>query len=213
MEPADTRDRIVEAAIEVFLEKGYAAATVRDICARAQANVAAVNYHFGSKEALHAAVLEKVMADCQALYPMQEGLEADQPPGERLRRLIANMYRLNFPEDPESARRGKLFWLEVANPSQSFRPLVERFMRPIKDVLEEIIQDIALGPLDPETLHLLAASVAAQCLFHAQNAAWLSQLYPERTYAPADVERLASHVHRFSLAGIEAERARLGRAS
>ena len=72
MDHGGTRTRIIEASVEVFLEKGYDLATIRDICARAQANVAAVNYHFGSKEALYAAALERIMASCDESYPITE---------------------------------------------------------------------------------------------------------------------------------------------
>ena len=52
-----TRQRLLEAAGEIFAEQGFRQTTVRDICARAGANVAAVNYHFGDKEKLYSEVL------------------------------------------------------------------------------------------------------------------------------------------------------------
>ena len=54
---AATRRELLDAAAEVFGEAGYRNATVREICRRAGANIAAINYHFGDKEKLYADVL------------------------------------------------------------------------------------------------------------------------------------------------------------
>jgi AcrR family transcriptional regulator len=52
MAETDTRSRILDAAEFLFMEHGFEATTLRAITARAEVNLAAVNYHFGSKEAL-----------------------------------------------------------------------------------------------------------------------------------------------------------------
>ena len=52
----NTRTRLLKAAAEVFAEHGYENATVRQICTRAGANVALVNYHFGDKLELYTEV-------------------------------------------------------------------------------------------------------------------------------------------------------------
>ncbi|MBX3463242.1 MAG: TetR family transcriptional regulator [Planctomycetes bacterium] len=74
MAAADTRETLLDAAEELLAEQGYAATSLRQLTARAGANLAAVNYHFGSKEALAKAVLERRIAPINA---------------ERLRRLAA----------------------------------------------------------------------------------------------------------------------------
>uniref|UniRef100_A0A7C4AH07 TetR/AcrR family transcriptional regulator n=1 Tax=Fundidesulfovibrio putealis TaxID=270496 RepID=A0A7C4AH07_9BACT len=209
MEPNDTRTRILDAAIEAYLEKGVNATTVRDICARAKANVAAVNYHFGSKEALHAAVLEHSMDLCHRRYPVEEGMEACATAQERLCLLIRNMLRLSFPDDPYLERLSQLFWLEVGNPSPEFVPVNERFTRPLVQVLEAIVAEI-IGPrADTDTLRLSIAAVVGQCMFHSQNRRFIHMIYPDKTYAPRDVRDLADHACRFALAGLAAVRASL----
>ena len=55
----DTRDRILDVAERMFGERGFPATSLRDITTEAGVNVASVNYHFGSKEALLAEVLER----------------------------------------------------------------------------------------------------------------------------------------------------------
>ena len=55
---AETRQRLVEAALDVFGRYGFEGATTRQIAKEAKANLAAIVYHFGSKEALHVAVAE-----------------------------------------------------------------------------------------------------------------------------------------------------------
>lgn len=62
MSPADTRDRLLDAAARHFSEHGFAGASLREITTDAQANLAAVSYHFGSKEELFVAVVSRVMA-------------------------------------------------------------------------------------------------------------------------------------------------------
>jgi len=208
----DTRSRILQAAAQVFLEQSFEGATIRDICNRAGANVAAVNYHFGSKEALHAAALEDVMHTCHQHYPMDEGLDPAQPPEELLRRIIVNMLRMDFPDDPALARYSKLVWMEVINPKPEFGRLVDRFMRPIKDSLETVLGAI-LGPVDQETLRHCVGAVVGQILFHAQNQEIITRIYPDKTYHPDDVRRLAEFIYAFSLGGLRAIRETLGRQS
>jgi AcrR family transcriptional regulator len=64
---AETRQRLVEAALDVFGRYGFEGATTRQIAREAKANLAAIVYHFGSKEALHVAVAEYIAGRIAAL--------------------------------------------------------------------------------------------------------------------------------------------------
>ena len=88
----ETSNRLLAAATDVFAEVGYRAATLREICCRGEANIAAVNYHFHDKEQLYTAVLE------QAVLAFGEGLtqltpEQAFPPEEKLRHFIQHFLR------------------------------------------------------------------------------------------------------------------------
>jgi AcrR family transcriptional regulator len=58
-QPADTRDKILDAAERLFVERGYSATSLRAIADRAGVNLAATNYHFGSKSGLLAEVFHR----------------------------------------------------------------------------------------------------------------------------------------------------------
>lgn len=59
----ETRDRILDAAEALFVEHGFEATTMRMITSRADANIAAVNYHFGSKDALIQEVFKRRLTE------------------------------------------------------------------------------------------------------------------------------------------------------
>lgn len=64
--PGSTRKRLLDAAEQLFAEHGFAATSLRAVTVAAGANVAAVNYHFGSKEGLFRAVVERAMSSVNA---------------------------------------------------------------------------------------------------------------------------------------------------
>ena len=82
MPQSDTVQRILDAAEVLFAQKGFAETSLRAITSRAGVNLAAVNYHFGSKEALIQAVFERYLTPfCQALDAKLEELEGETRSG------------------------------------------------------------------------------------------------------------------------------------
>ncbi|MEW6428314.1 MAG: TetR/AcrR family transcriptional regulator [Thermodesulfobacteriota bacterium] len=69
--PSETRQQLLDAAEELFAQQGYQATSLRQITGRAGANLAAVNYHFGSKEALIEAVLLRRLMDLNQTRSMR----------------------------------------------------------------------------------------------------------------------------------------------
>ena len=77
-----TKDRILYAAEELFAQQGFASTSLRQVTSRADVNIAAVNYHFGSKENLVNEVFRRRMDDMSSerLAALQRAVEAY--PGE-----------------------------------------------------------------------------------------------------------------------------------
>ena len=84
--PATTRQQLVDAALDHIRSEGLSSLTVRSIADRAGANVAAVNYHFGSKEALVDEVLQLLMSGLRSAFAHLS--KRTVQPRERLRRFL-----------------------------------------------------------------------------------------------------------------------------
>jgi len=194
------RERLLEAAGEVFAERGYDAATVREITGRAGANVAAVNYHFRDKEELYAAVLRHAQR-CAMESSWVDGGEGT--PEKRLGGFVGAMLRhLLDPERP--AWHGRLMAREMAAPTRMLSQLIDEGFRPKVTILEGIVRDIVGSSLSGKRVHLLAASVLAQCVFYRQSRPVIAELFPGLLEGEDAIAPLAEHITTFSLAGIRA---------
>ena len=78
--PDATRERILEAALDLFGERGLTGTTVRDIAQRAKVNVAAISYHFGGKDELYRAVATSVIGSIEARVRDRIAPLLDKPP-------------------------------------------------------------------------------------------------------------------------------------
>src|SRR5690242_13872125 len=83
-----TREHLLEAAGQVFAEKGFERSTAKEICERARTNTAAVNYHFGGIEALYAAVLEEAQNRIFSVQAIGKAIEGKADPGEQLASVV-----------------------------------------------------------------------------------------------------------------------------
>jgi AcrR family transcriptional regulator len=198
----DTRNRLLDAAGAVFAEHGFRRATVREICRRAQANVAAVNYHFRDKEGLYEAVLRETHREAHAKYPATLGLGANPTPQERLYAFVRSfLLRLFDPGRP--AWHGLLMAREMVEPTAAFEAMIEESTRPRYDLLKTIVRDL-LGPEESEErVWLCANSVLGQCFHYHHARHVLARLHGGLPPHMRDVEGLTHHIVEFSLAGME----------
>ncbi|HEX3012559.1 MAG TPA: TetR/AcrR family transcriptional regulator [Syntrophomonadaceae bacterium] len=88
-----TKERIMQAAVSIIAEEGFQSATTRKIAARAEVNVAAINYHFGSKEAV---INEALKTVTDALRDTFEHLKKDGDPKVKLALFIDNYTDIVF---------------------------------------------------------------------------------------------------------------------
>jgi AcrR family transcriptional regulator len=196
-----TREKLLEVAEQVFADRGYQAATIREICVRAGANVAAVNYHFGDKLALYTEVLQQSIRIVQ-LDAVREALDKTAPPEEILRAVIrARLQGLCRGTLP--AWHFRILTHEMAQPSPAFQHFVNKAGRPLfKRLLELVGGMIGLPPEDEKT-RLCAVSVIGQILAYVSPVPYLSAVWPELKMTPDQVDRIADHIADFSLAYLQ----------
>jgi AcrR family transcriptional regulator len=201
---AGTKDRLLASARVVFAERGLKEATVRDICARAGANIAAVNYYFGGKDKLFMAVLADFLKSAQDLFPTHMGLAADAPATERLKAYIRSLlFKLVGTGDPLYEKLGQLFTAEMLDPTEHFDILAEQFIIPQHQVLVDIVRELLLPGADDRTVHLSAAGVVGHCLLFDHARQIIRRMCPEMALETLGVDVVANFVFEFALAGIE----------
>src|SRR5437870_11516411 len=159
----ETRRRLLEAAGEVFAEHGFRDATIREICERAKANIAAVHYHFGDKEELYAAVFTYARSCAVAIFDGQVPSTASAE--ERLR-VFVRAVLTRFFDEGRPAWLGKLVAQEMIDPTKVLDGLVSERIRPNHERLKTIARELLGAEVDDEVLRLCAFSVAAQCFFY-----------------------------------------------
>jgi AcrR family transcriptional regulator len=197
-----TRRRILEAAGPLFAEKGFDATGVREITEAAGTNVAAVNYHFRSKEELYVATVRLAAESCDHGSPIPlwpAGTPAEQRLREFIQAFLGRFLRADVP-----AWHRLLIFREVANPRPgSCEEFVQEFVRPTFAVLVGILRELVPADLSAQQVHLLAGSVIGQCL-HYHHSRHVIRLLLGREEADSllQVERLTEHIWRFSLAAL-----------
>lgn len=129
-----TRERIVEAALEAFAEKGFRGASTRDIAERARTNQGLITYHFRSKDELWRAAADRIFTMLQKSLAERLSSLASGDPRERAREAIRayvrfvaahpELFRLMVDEGKNEA--GRMEWLVDTHLKPRFDDFVRR---------------------------------------------------------------------------------------
>lgn len=187
----DTRDRLLQAAAEIFAEKGFAATTVREICLRAPANLALINYYFGDKLELYKEVLEKAIRD---EGPAQKIQAIGATPEEELRHTIRTMLDRAIEKNRHSSVRYRLMMQEFIHPSRATELVVELTLKPVYDRLRDLVGAILSRPSSDMQTRLAVHSIIGQVVHFAHANPAMSILWPQMTMTAAQRDLIATHI-------------------
>lgn len=206
---SEAQQRLLDAAGEVFAEHGFQDATVREICQRANTNIAAVNYYFRDKRGLYTAVLTYAHECAMKKHPADLS-PAAAPPERRLHAFVSSLLARVLDEG-RVAWHGKLMAREMMQPTPALDALVAERIRPMFEQLNVIVRELLGSRARENAVRLCAFSVVGQCLHYHHARPVILLLHPRQRYRAADIARLADHITAFSLAAVKGLRKGGGR--
>ena len=168
----ETRQRLLDAGVRLFAEHGFKGVSVRDISAEAGTNIAAINYHFGSKQGLYRSIFEATLDADEARFrdaletiQVLAGLGRDDPA-----QLVAavRLYVRNLLGPLTAEERTRWFAVlairEMAFPTDAFEQIYRRRAEPSQTALAGIIAAVRSDTASPEAQRLEAHTLTGMIL-------------------------------------------------
>jgi len=195
-----TRAHLLDAAGQVFAERGLAGTTAKEICARAGTPLAAVNYHFGSRDALYEAVLIEAHRQLIALDDLVALTQGLARPQDKLHAVVAHLVALATQRSTPWGFRVML--RELLAPSAALPALVDKAVRPkARWLLGLMAECFGLPPEHPAVQRGVMLTVLPCMAIMVAPKELPTRLLPA---AARDADALAADFVRFVMAGLGA---------
>lgn len=201
----ETRWRLLQAAMEVFAQVGYHAATTREICKRAGVNLASIHYYFGDKAELYREVFRlPFLTECNDFVKVDIGQAS-------LAEALRAFYQWFFPaqgEDPMLQFFLRLHAREEAEPSGVLGDTMVEAFRPNHEKMQALLcWEFDLKKADVEVDRLTFALLGlATVYFHGRTA--ISDFAPHLVDGQKAREQMVERLVDYGVAMIESERKR-----
>lgn len=193
-----TRQHILEVAGLLFADYGYDGTTSKQVCTAAQVNLAGVNYHFGGREGLYAAVLVEAhrrLLSREALSEIAAG------PGDARAKLCLVIDRLIGGMGQEGWHL-RVFMRELIAPSPALDTMLLVEVAPKVGIAKALLAQAAGLALDDPRLPRCFLSTFAPCMMLLiANKTIISRVMADFWQ---DQQALALHLKTFALAGLDA---------
>jgi len=200
------RERLLDSAEELFAENGFNGTSIREITARANSNIAAVNYHFGGKEKLYVEVFQRLMSkmrDIRIASIENVMSQTDHKPTlEELLRAFATAFIEPLIDQSSGRRFMNLMIREISDPRLPKKMFVEELAGPTLGALGQALVKIC-PELEQRKIVMSIISIIGQ-LVHFIH---LNEMFEPDDFTGAPTPRLpemVDHIVEFSTAGIQA---------
>ncbi|WP_296250573.1 CerR family C-terminal domain-containing protein [uncultured Stenotrophomonas sp.] len=194
-----TRARLLEAAGQLFSQQGFAETTSKAVAQLAAADLASINYHFGSRNGLYQAVLLEAHRQLLDLDDLQRIAGSALNPEQRLYELLAGL--VQRAQQPE-AWAPRVLARELLAPSSHLQVLMEEAVPPKMMAVAHILSEISGIPANEPALLRCLLSVAAPCMMLIVIGRDVPG--PLQAVVQGPSQPLLAHLHRFAIAGLQA---------
>ena len=190
----ETKSLIMDCAAKLIAEYGYAKVTSKSICEKAQVNLAAINYHFGSREGLYTEILNKVHEYMLQADEINKILFSDVSAKEKVETFIDTFIDSLYSENNWYL---KVWAREVVNSSPIVNDILMQEALPRLDIVSQIFSQYTNLPVtDPELYSCILITLSPFAItFLSHNTELLPVQYSR--------EELISHLKRFIFAGLD----------
>jgi TetR/AcrR family transcriptional regulator, regulator of cefoperazone and chloramphenicol sensitivity len=191
-----TRQRLIEAGVEIFGRYNFEATTTRMLADRAGVNLAAIPYHFNSKEGLYHAVVSHIVEQAAAAYrpavaQINESLEKSDCSGSECFAMLSKVLNTMISTilgTPEAKSWAGIILREQMEPTTAFDIIYEGLMLPVlRCCLALVGRILHREPDDPETMLRVIAIVGQALIFRTSREAVIRSLNWEG-YSQREIE-------------------------
>jgi AcrR family transcriptional regulator len=156
-----TREKLLTAASDVFVEKGFRDATVAEICSRAAANISAVNYYFGSKEALYQESWRHSFAESVKIHPQDGGVSEAAPAEDRLRGQVKALVERIA---DENNRDFFISQMEIVNPTGLLEEVMMSSINPLREKTLAVVRELLGSEATDQQVAFCETCILSMCI-------------------------------------------------
>jgi AcrR family transcriptional regulator len=198
----DARCRLISAALRFFAEKGFEAATTREICEAAGTNLSSIRYYFGDKAGLYRAVFNRPIGETTCHATIATYLEL--PLAEALVGFFTE-FLAPLKKSEEIRLVMKLYYREMIEPTECWQQEVDSEIKPQHEALVAVLKEHLNLPQIDADLQRLAFAIIGMAVYFYVGQEVVSTISPSVLNTPKAIDVLAERLACYALSMIDGE--------
>jgi len=177
-----TKQKLILAACTEFANMGYQNARIREISSASGTNLAAVNYHFGSKANLYLATLDYVFGQGQSNYDMSLPENMTPAVGIKILTQAINHFMTTLNKDGIQVAKSRILYREIREPSEVYDQVYARIIQPRMEYMEKLLNGIYGKKHSPEEVKIRLFMLLGIFSFYANSGALVTAMTQDTNF-------------------------------